>query len=393
MTNPQDEISSIDLPKVDTSAIIAAPQVQTVIAQEMQKWDLQWQKIEQFLKDGLERLFANQNSNIEQINQIFAEVVELDKVKQSTKDVINFYEGYDSEVVNTTLKTMDNDLNEIKPLVAKLKDSIDGSVWFIKRLLFGGEKKLFLSSLQGIAGRIDSLDFAFEKTDENLKKNEYVLSTLIPEIGVRIAKIDAMIAALQTIVSTLEDEKAVQLLKTLIDELTNMSWIQKESLSRLTLLAVMNGNSKLVLQSTRVEVFMGLQPLIVENIVGGNQKKVYEMRQKARAWLNALREWSKKNIEDIMHMEHEDKLAFKQRLEEISNNIDWVIQKSKTHQTNMQQAQRVIDEYMPWYKQKVTELENGIYETATQMDSFSQASSTIIDKLKSEEKELVAKAE
>jgi hypothetical protein len=86
-------------------------------------------------------------------------------------------------------------------------------------------------------------------------------------MGLRIKKIDAMTAALETIVLFATDDNTKKILQDLIAELTNISGLQKESMARLMMLSMMNGNAKLVLQATEVETITTLQPLIIENIV------------------------------------------------------------------------------------------------------------------------------
>lgn len=382
---------NLALPLVNTQEVISNPDVQKIIDEQMKTSTARWQELKDFLENWLQKLFADQNKTSEQVDEIFKQVVEIDEIKQSTKDIINTYQSVDNEAVGKALKQIDNDLTEIKPLVAKLKDSIEWTAWFFKRLFSWSNKKIFLSSLQWLAWRIDSIDWVFENCDVNLKKNEQVLWSLVPEIGFRISKIDGMIKALEIILWITTDENAKKIISNLRDELLNMSGIQKESLSRLMLLSVMNWNSKLVLQASRVEVLMSLQPLIAENIIWANQKKVYEMRDKVREWINSLREGSKQNITDIMNLEESEKAKLKTRLDEVTANIDWVVEKSKQHQQNMEKAQKLINDYLPEYKSKVEKLENRIYEIGQQSSSFNDASQILINQMIQEKKAIEQK--
>jgi phosphate uptake regulator len=104
-----------------------------------------------------------------------------------------------------------------------------------------------------------------------------------------------------------------------------------------------------------------------------------------------MREASKANISSIMDSEAQNKSQQVQRLQEITSNIDRVLEKSKNHVATMTKANAVFQQYMPIYKAKIAALESGIVDMGQQSLSFVDASREIIDEMTDEKVALVEK--
>jgi len=387
-SNTQAVSNSIYLPDISVSDIINDPKMTSIIQQNLEKWNQEWQELKQFLETGLINLFSENNRTVEQINKIFAQVIDLDEAKNEIKKVLAEYEKFDNDSVTWAIRKIDNELTEIKPMLGNMRNSIEWTVGFFKSLFAWWKNKLFTSTIQWISGRVDSISSVFESYGNALSKNEDVLRSLLPAIWLRIKKIDAMNSALEIIVSQTDDINAKKILNDLSAELTNISWLQKESMARLMMLSMMNWNAKLVLQATEVETITTLQPLIIENVVWWTQKKAYELRDKAREWLKQMRESSKANIDSIMKSEQSEKEKQVQRLQEITSNIDRVLDRSASHRKVMENANKLLSDYMPTYKEKINKLENGIVDMGKNSQDFVVASQKLIDQMSVEKAEL-----
>ncbi len=388
--------TELKLPKVDPKTILKDPEVQAVIAKEMEETWVSAKEIEKFYSEWLKTMFANHDTTVEQFVSVFNHVINLDEAKAQAMAVIDDYASIGGEeVVEDAMRTLDEEMNQMWPIFKRIKNTLEtwGSTrqritnWF--RNLFGTSYgDIVTSSLLGLKWRIVSISEAFQTYEDKLLLNQKTASERIPELGEEVYKIDGMTKILSKIIDDVEHEWTQEFITTMINQLTTISGIKKWNLQRFILAARMNGNSRLLLKGTEFKVF-GLMPsLLALNFVLSTQAKVRKVADKADDFMDTLIDQSKKQLEDNMTSEVEAKWKMLAELESITTNIEWVNTKVAEHRVNMKEAQAVIDNYMPVYRAKVKQLENNIYRLDINDADFKTVSDAIVAQLDKQNLEL-----
>jgi len=369
----------IEVPKVDLEAIMQSPEMKNIIAEEMKNGEESAKALESYVAESLQKLFDGQNKNLNQVDEIFEQIVDTEGSKASLKRILQTYKDVDNTSVDQAIKTMDLEMNKISPLMGKLKGSVESIGGFLSRFT-GNAKELFHASLTGIESRIDTIDGALINAEKLLNLNEGVLQDELSETAYHIVKHDAMANALTAVLKTLpQNTDAYRLVANLRDRILSTAGMLRSSFARLTLISINNENSKLVVKSVKATLWVTLKPLIIENLTSGTQSKVYELEKTAMASLNKLSESSKLNISNIQKMEEEGRKALLKNLNDTVDNLDWVIQSAKTHADNMNNIQKEIDAYIPEFQDKVEKLDAGILEMLESKDTISDAAKQALE--------------
>lgn len=377
------------LPELNQNKIAEIVSNNTVVIDEkMKQAQVNAQQVQEFLETNLKTIFDSQNQTVTAIWELFRKVVDIDEIKNSLKDMINTFAIEKTDIIWQTITTVDDNLKDINPFVKTVRNSIENGVSFWHKMLWGSAKKEISEALQWLAGRVESLSNTFNEAKLSLDKNEVLLTQLVPKVWYRIAKLEGMSKALTTINTSITHEPTKQMISSLISEFTNLAVLQRDSLTRLMLLTVMNWNSKLVLQATEVEVFVSLEPLIWENIIGWEQVKIYELRSKVRSWLDALRNNSISNIDKIMAMSEQAKVDLKISMEQAAQRIETMIAKANQHEKNLAVAQKAIDDYAPILQQTVDNLDTKIKDYALSQKNSAEATANIMKSMSDETAEL-----
>lgn len=390
------ETGTLVLPEIQAAEILQDTQVQEVIATTVANGIAKSQEIEAYYKEGLEKMFANQNMTLDEFTKVFNQVIDLEAAKSEAKEVIQAYidEGSPTEVTEA-LKVLDDELNQINPLFKGIKRALEWSAWFFYRIklfvsnLFGGKNDdLVTSTLEGIKGRVDSIEEAFERYEDKLLLNQTTAEKYIPSLGVEIYKLDGMASALEAVNTKVDHEGTQEFLNNMIGQLHTISGIKKWNLQRFIMAARMNGNSQLLLKATQFKVFGVMPSLLALNFVLSTQKKVNEVSDIADKFMAEMIQASKTQLDENMTSEVQAKEKMIAQLETITSDIDWLETRVSTHRSNMTQAQAAMDQYMPIYKQKIEELNQSIFDTNISDSDFLKVSETIINKMEEQQTEL-----
>ncbi len=390
------ETGTLVLPEVNPASILQDEQVQEVIANTVQQWIAKSEEIESYYKEGLEKMFANQNMTLSEFTKVFNQVIDLDAAKADAKQVIQDYidEGSSTQVTEA-LKVLDEELSEINPMFKKIKRALEGSAGLIYRIklffsnLFGGKKDdLVTSTLEWIKWRVDSIEEAFERYEDKLTLNQSTAEKYIPELGVEVYKLDGMAASLEAIVKTVDHEWTQEFLNNMVGQLHTISGIKKGNLQRFIMAARMNGNSQLLLKATQFKVFGVMPSLLALNFVLSTQKKVNEVSDIADKFMEEMVEVSKTQLDENMLSEVEAKNKMIAQLEKITGDIDWLETRVSTHRSQLWEAQAALEKYMPLYKEKINQLDQSIFESNISDDDFLKVSEGILEKMEEQRKAL-----
>ena len=390
------ETGTLVLPEVNPATILQNENVQEVIATTVANGVAKSEEIEAYYKEGLEKMFANQNMTLDEFTKVFNQVIDLEAAKADAKQVIQAYidEGSNSEVTEA-LKVLDEELREINPLFKKIKRALEWSAWFFGRikmffrnLFWWKNDDLVTSTLEGIKGRVDSVEEAFERYEDKLTLNQATAEKYIPDLGVEIYKLDGMATALETVNKDVEHDGTKDFLNNMIWQLHTISGIKKGNLQRFIMAARMNGNSQLLLKATQFKVFGVMPSLLALNFVLATQKKVNEVSDIADKFMEEMVEASKTQLDENMSSEVEAKNKMIEQLQKVTADIDRLENRVSTHRENLWLAQQALDNYMPLYKEKIRELDESIFETNISDSDFLKVSETIINKMEEQEKEL-----
>lgn len=390
------ESTSLVLPEIKAADILKDSEVQSIIAQSMEDAAVKWEEIEKYYREGLEIMFANQNMTLAEFTKVFEQVVDIDQAKEDAKKVIDDYSKYwANDDINTALSTLDEELNEISPLFAKIKDTLewgatifDRIINFVKGIFWGQNDDLISSSLQGIKWRVDSISEAFEKYEQQLKLNQMTAEKYIPQLGVEIYKTDGMARCLEVVRKKVEHDGTREFLNNMVAQLHTISGIKKWNLQRFIMAARMNGNSQLLLRATEFKVFGVMPSLLALNFVLGTQKKVNEISDLWDDFMKEMVEASKTQLDSNMNSEVEAKNKMIDQLKKITGDIDRLEQRVSDHKENLWLAQKALDDYMPIYKENIKKLDESIFDTNISDSDFIKVSGAIIEKLEEQKEEL-----
>ncbi len=390
------ETWTLVLPKVQPAEILKDENVQEVIATTVENGIAKAEEIEAYYKDGLEKMFANQNMTLEEFTKVFNQVIDLDAAKADAKQVIQSYiDEWSNSEVTEALKILDEELREINPLFKKIKRALEGSAGFFGRIrlffrnLFGGKNDdLVTSTLEWIKGRVDSVEEAFERYEDKLMLNQTTAEKYIPNLGVEIYKLDGMAKALEAVNTKVDHDGTKEFLNNMIGQLHTISWIKKWNLQRFIMAARMNWNSQLLLKATQFKVFGVMPSLLALNFVLATQKKVNEVSDIADKFMEEMIEASKTQLDENMLSEVEAKDKMVAQLQQITSDIDRLENRVSDHRSQMSQAQQALDSYMPIYKEKIEELNQSIFDTNISDSDFLKVSETIINKMEEQKMEL-----
>ncbi len=388
--------TTLVLPEINPVDILKDEWVQHVIATTVADGIAQAKDIEDYYKQWLEKMFANQNMTLEEFSKVFNQVIDLDAAKADAKQVIQDYiDEWANTDVTEALKVLDEELSEINPMFKTMKRALEWSVGF-----FGGIRRFFrnmfglktddlvTSTLEGIKGRVDSIEEAFERYEDKLLLNQTTAEKYIPDLGVEIYKLDGMAEALEVVNKDVEHDGTKDFLNNMIGQLHTISGIKKWNLQRFIMAARMNGNSQLLLQATQFKVFGVMPSLLALNFVLATQKKVNQVSDMADKFMENMVEASKTQLDENMLSEVEAKNKMIAQLKKITSDIDWLENRISTHATNLGLAQTALDNYMPIYKEKIEELNQSIFDTNISDSDFLKISGTIIEKMEEQKKEL-----
>lgn len=373
----------VEVPKVDLEAVMNDPAVKAVIAQELEQGEESAKLLQDYIADSLKKLFDGQNKNLNQVDEIFEQIVDSEAAKASLKKILQTYKDVDNSSVDTAIRTMDVQMNEMSPLMDKLKTSVESiGGWFSS--FRGNAKELFNASLTGIEGRIDTIDMALVNAEQLLNLNEQVLQSEISETAYHIVKHDAMANALSAVLKTLpQGTDAYRLVANLRDRIMSTSGMLRSSFSRLTLISINNENSKLVVKSVKATLWVTLKPLIIENITSGTQAKAYQLEAITMKHLGGLGAQSKLNIQNIMKMEEEGRKALLLSLKTTVDDMDWVLNTAKEHSKNLDVVQAEIDDFIPTFQENVDRLDKGVLEMLESKNSISDAAKLAMENAES----------
>lgn len=390
------ETWTLVLPEVNPADILQDEWVQNIISTTVANWVANSEEIETYYKQGLEKMFANQNMTLDEFTKVFNQVIDLEAAKTDAKQVIQDYiDEWSNADVTEALKVLDEELSEINPMFKKIKRVLEWSTGFVHRIkmffvnMFGGKSDdIVTSTLEGIKGRVDSIEEAFEKYEDKLTLNQTTAEKYIPDLGVEIYKLDGMAKALEAVNKDVEHDGTKDFLSNMIGQLHTISWIKKGNLQRFIMAARMNGNSQLLLKATQFKVFGVMPSLLALNFVLSTQKKVNEVSDIADKFMDDMVEASKTQLDENMLSEVEAKNKMIEQLRKVTSDIDWLENRVSTHRENLWLAQKALDDYMPVYKEKIEELNQSIFETNISDEDFLKVSETIINKMEQQEKEL-----
>ncbi len=391
------ETTTLVLPKVNPVDILKDSAVQEVIKTTVENGVATQEEIEKYYRDGLQAMFANQNMTLEEFTKVFNQVVDIDQAKADAKSVIDAYAktAWTADITEA-LKTLDEELNEINPMFKKIKRTLEWGAWFFDRIafffkkMFGGwwVDDVVTTTLEWIKWRVDSIDEAFWKYEQQLILNQMTSEKFIPSLGVEIYKTDGMAKALESVNKTVEHQGTKEFLNNMVSQLHVISWIKKGNLQRFIMAARMNGNSQLLLKATEFKVFGVMPSLLALNFVLATQKKVNEVSDIWDKFMEEMVEASKTQLDSNMISEVDAKNKMIAQLKKITSDIDWLENRVSTHKSNIALAQKALDDYMPIYREKIQKLDESIFDTNISDDDFLQVSSTIIEKMNEQQKAL-----
>jgi hypothetical protein len=390
------ETGTLVLPAIEPATILQDKEVQQVIAHTVANGIAKSEDIEAYYKEWLEKMFANQNMTLDEFTKVFNQVIDIESAKADAKQVIQDYiNEWSPSDVTDALKVLDEELNQINPLFKKMKRALESGAWFFGRikiffrnLLWLKNDDLVTSTLEGIKGRVDSIEEAFERYEDKLTLNQTTAEKYIPDLGVEIYKLDGMASALEVVNKEVEHEGTHDFLNNMIGQLHTISGIKKGNLQRFIMAARMNGNSQLLLKATQFKVFGVMPSLLALNFVLATQKKVNEVSDMADTFMKEMVEVSKDQLDENMTSEVEAKNKMIEQLKTITSDIDRLENRVTTHRENLRLAQQALDTYMPVYKQKIQELDESIFKTNISESDFLKVSETIINKMEEQEHEL-----
>lgn len=211
--------------------------------------------------------------------------------------------------------------------------------------------------------------------------NQEVASEQIPTIGREIYQIDGMREVLSTVREQVSDDGTKAFLDSMINQLTLINGIKKESLQRLIIAARMNGNSRLLLKATEFKVFGLLPSLLSLNFILSSQAKVNDISQAADEFVEKLRGNAKTTLEANMNAEKQAKETLREQLEITATNISDLNDRVAEHKQTMAQAQQAITDYLPTYEKNVAELEKSITDMQLSESDFMTVSDALLDKV------------
>lgn len=389
------ETTTLSLPKVNPVDILKNEAVQEVISTTVAQWVATQAEIEKYYKDGLQAMFANQNMTLEEFTKVFNQVVDIEQAKADAKAVIDAY-SQTAWTANITeaLKTLDEELNEINPMFKKIKRTLEWGAGFFDRIVFffkkmfggWGVDDVVTTTLEWIKGRVDSIEEAFGKYEQQLILNQMTSEKFIPSLGVEIYKTDGMAKALEAVNKTVEHQWTQEFLNNMIAQLNIISGIKKGNLQRFIMAARMNGNSQLLLKATEFKVFGVMPSLLALNFVLATQKKVNEVSDIWDKFMEEMVEASKTQLDNNMMSEIDAKNKMIAQLKKITSDIDRLENRVSTHKSNLALAQKALDDYMPIYREKIKKLDESIFDTNISDSDFLKVSASIINKM-NEQKE------
>ncbi len=388
--------TTLVLPEVVPGDILQDSTVQKVINSTVEAGIADAQEIEKYYKDGLEKMFANQNMTLEEFSKVFNQVVDIETAKKEAKEVINNYmeNGHTGDITEA-LKVLDEELHEIHPLFKKIKRTLEGWAWMFSRiklffmnLFWQGADTLVTSSLEWIKWRIDSIEEAFGKYEQQLLLNQNTAEDHIPSLWVQIYKTDGMAKALEVVNSKVEHDGTKEFLNTMIAQLHTISWIKKGNLQRFILAARMNGNSQLLLRATQFKVFWVMPSLLALNFVLSTQKKVNEVSDLWDKFMENMVETSKDQLDQNLNSQIEAKEKMIAQLKKITTDIERLENRVTDHKNLLSEAQATLDEYMPIYNEQIKKLDESIFATDISKSDFIQISESIIKTMEEQRKEL-----
>lgn len=388
-----DTSTQLQLPTMSGAQLLDTPTIQQVLVKYAPDHVKQWE-LKQFFVDKVGKLFENQNLTIEQFVGIFKQVIDIDQAKSDAKQLIaNYGQFADDPTVKQAVRVLDQEMNELSPIMASIKshleDSAGGFQRFLNRLrgLFStGSRDPLASSLQWLQGRIDSIDNAFGKYEQELLLNQKTCSDRIPGLAQEIFSLEGMIASLTTVNAQVSHESTKEFLQNMITQLTIISGIKQENLQRLLVAAKMNGNTHLLLKATEFKVFGLLPGLLSLNFVLASQSKIHKASEAADKFMNTLRDQAKDTIEKNMQSEVDAKRKMKSELETIVANIDHLTDRLDAHKQAIAAVNQEVTDYLPVYQQRLKLLQDNMETMGVDASEYQVIESNVIKTLDEQEK-------
>jgi chromosome segregation ATPase len=385
--------TQLQLPAMSGEQLLDTPAIQQVMVKYAPDHVKQGE-LKQFFVDKVGKLFENQNLTIEQFVGVFNQVIDIDKAKSDAKQLIADYGQFaDDPTVKQAVRVLDQEMNELSPIMASIKshleDSASGFQRFLNRLrgLFStGSRDPLASSLQGLQGRIDSIDNAFGKYEQELLLNQKTCSDRIPSLAQEIFSLEGMIASLTSVNAQVSHESTKEFLQNMITQLTIISGIKQENLQRLLVAAKMNGNTHLLLKATEFKVFGLLPGLLSLNFVLASQSKIHKASAAADKFMDTLREQAKDTIEKHMQSEVDAKKKMKSELETIVANIDHLTGRLDAHKQAIAAVNQEVADYLPVYQQRLKLLQDSMQTMGVDASEYHVIESNVIKTLDEQEK-------
>jgi len=379
----------------ELNEVLSTDKVKEIISKEMAKSEKRWKEAQEFIIKNLAELYKKGEATSKKVEEIFNAIVTEDEVKEELEMIFEAFGDAQSSEVNKALKNLDDELRQVSKPLQVVQNTLEGSGNFFKKILNSFTWKtdaiILSNTMKGIRWRIENISLTLDRAKEELNRNQELLQKLTPKIGLRIAKLQGMSAALEYIINDDEkfDKDSKNLLIGLKQEIDNLAAAQIADLQKLSVLSQINVNNKILLTTTEKKIITKITSALLVNSISGSEKGIKDMAKSVNATLAALDKENSQNVKELLIEEEKEKVRTKVEMENTVKSIEILTKEIEDHNKRMDKIYKDIKKFLPEYKERVQKAEKGIY------NAFKNANNDkvneLLNELKAETNELSAK--
>lgn len=372
--------------------VLSSDKVKEIISKEMAKSEEKWKQAQEFIVKNLADLYKKGETTSKKVEEIFNAIVTDDEVKAELEMIFEAFWDAQSWEVNKALKNLDDELRQVSKPLQIVQNTLEGSWSLFKKIMktftWKTDAVILSNTMKWLRWRIENISITLDRAKVELNRNQSLLQKLTPKIGLRIAKLQWMSAALEYIIDDKSkfDEDSKKMLIWLKQEIDNLATAQIADLQKLSVLSQVNVNNKILLTTTEKKIITKITSALLVNSISGSEKGIKDMAKSVNDALSSLDEENSKNVKELMLEEEKEKLRTRQEMEKTVKGIEILTQEITNHNKRMDKIYTDIKKFLPEYKERVQKAEQWIYESIK--TSHNDEVNKLLEELKNESKGL-----
>lgn len=347
--------------------------VKNIISEEMAKSEEKGQEVAEFISSNMEKIFNQNNQEIEQIEKIFDAVLSSDETKEDIERIFEIYSNWDTAVVNEALRNLDNELGQVSKPLRLIKSTLEtGSTGFSKLMnmfKWDSDSSLIQDSVNGVRWKLNSISQSLENGHKMIAQNQLALSEITPKIAIKISKLKGMSNALRVVLENEADnldDRTKNLFSNMVANMDSLAASQMSDLQQLSVIVGVNTSNKMMLTITEKKILSKITSSILVNFSAWTEQTIKNMVNSVDDALSKLDSDNENKVKWLMKQSEEEKLKVKAEIENQLAKIEDFSNFVSEHNEKMEAISKELNDFLPEYKERMQRAEEGVMQNFTE---------------------------